>query len=186
MTPTRVDSYLQRLNQELRARFIVHGRLIDEARDHLVDAVADARAGGASLEAAEAQALARFGPPEVVAEAFAADWTRTLHRGVGVAAVAFGAAIAYGDARPTWDDTGITAGAMFLVAAALGCLGPRRAWRSALAVGMWIPVCAFVRSPGPSTLAMGIALVFPLAGACLGRGARRLVTRRSARTTRPA
>jgi hypothetical protein len=173
MTSPQVDAYVQQLRRELRRHFIADPRILEEVRDHLVDAVERARAEDDSFAAeAEAQAIARFGSPELVAAAFVADRTRILHRCLLVAAILAGIAIAYVDARPTWDDAGMTAGAMALVAAALGSLGPARPWRWALAVGLWIPAYALVHTPAPGSIAMFIVLIFPLAGAYLGRTAR--------------
>ena len=163
-----MESYLQRLRQELRRHFIADPRIIEEVRGHLVDAVEGGQHRESSL-AADAEALARFGSPELVAAAFAADRTRTLHRCLLITASLAGIAIAFVDAQPTWDDAGITAGAMAMVAAALGMAGPRRPWLWALAVGVWIPAYALVRSPAPGTAAMLLGLIFPLAGAYLGR-----------------
>jgi hypothetical protein len=176
MTPTPVDSYVQRLRRELQKRFVVSGGIIDEVRGHLVDAAERAREQGASLAAAEEQAIQRFGTAELVAAAFAADRTRILHRCLLVAATVAGVAIAYLDSRPRWDDAGITAGAMMLVAGALGLLGPQRPWLWALAVGLWIPTYAFVRTPALGTGAMLVILVFPFVGAYLGRVTRSLLT----------
>ena len=176
MTPTDVESYVQQLSRELRKRFVAGGRIVDEVRGHLVDAVERAREQGASFAAAEEQAIQRFGAPELVAAAFAADRTRILDRCLVAAASLAGVAIAYVDSGATWDDTGLTAGAMTLVAAALGLLGPERPWLWALALGIWIPSYALMRAPSPASLAMLVVLVFPFAGAYLGRIARRLVT----------
>jgi hypothetical protein len=175
MTPPHIESYVQRLRRELRRHFIADPQIIDEVRGHLVDAVERARAQEDS-RAAEEQAIARFGSPELVASAFVADRTRILHRSLLVIASLAGIAIAYIDSRPTWDDAGVTAGAMALVAAALGLLGPERPWRWALAVGLWIPAYALVHTPAPGSIAMLVVLIFPLAGAYLGRVARRALT----------
>jgi hypothetical protein len=45
--------------------------MVDEAREHLFDAVEDGLQRGLSIEAAESEALVRFGPPEMVAAHFA-------------------------------------------------------------------------------------------------------------------
>jgi hypothetical protein len=171
MTSPQVEAYVQRLRRELRRHFIADLRIVDEVREHLVDAVERARAEDDSF-AAEALAIERFGSPELVAAAFVADRTRILHRCLLVVAILAGIAIAYIDARPRWDDTGMTAGAMALVAATLGSLGPERPWRWTLAVGLWIPAYALVRTPGLGSIAMLVVLIFPLAGAYLGRTAR--------------
>ena len=175
MTPPQVASYMERLRRELRRHFIADPRILDEVRGHLVDAVERAREQEDTSAAGE-QAIERFGSPELVAAAFVADRTRILHRCLLVAASLAGIAIAYVDARPTWDDAGMTAGAMALVAAALGLLGPDRPWRWALAVGLWIPAYALVRRPTLGSVAMLVVLVFPLAGAFLGRVVRGALT----------
>ena len=46
-----------------------------------------------------------------------------------------GVAIGYMDSRPTWDDTGITAAAIFIVCGILGAVSPGRAWVWALVFG---------------------------------------------------
>ena len=55
-------------------------------------------------------------------------------------ALTLGAAIGWVDSRPTWDDTGITAGALLLVTGLLGLSVPAGAWVWALAVGAWVPL----------------------------------------------
>ena len=70
MTPERPDAYLRRLQRELRARGLVGRRLVDEARDHLLDAIDGAMQRGLSREAAEREALARFGSAEVIGAEF--------------------------------------------------------------------------------------------------------------------
>lgn len=62
-----VNDYISRLEQQLRQRGIVDRRILAEAREHLVDAVDDARQRGLSLEDAESEALERFGAAEIVA-----------------------------------------------------------------------------------------------------------------------
>ena len=174
MTPSPIDSYLERLRRELQRHFIVDSRIIQEVRDHFSDALDGGHNQDGSL-AAEARAIERFGSPELVAAAFVADRTRNLHRSLLVAATVAGIAIAFVDARATWDDAGITAGAMLLVAVVLGLLGPQRPWLWALAVGMWIPTYALVRAPAFGAVAMLLVLIFPLAGAYVGRIARSLL-----------
>jgi hypothetical protein len=63
-------------------------------------------------------------------------------------ALSLGAAIAYVDSRPRWDDTGITAAALVLCSGILGAVGPSRPWLWALAVGLWIPLHALYRTIG--------------------------------------
>lgn len=175
MTPPSVDAYLKQLRRELRRQFIIDKRIIDEVRGHLDDAIDRERERGTSPGSAESRAIQDFGAPELVAASFAADRTRILYRVLLAAATLMGGAIAYVDSRATWDDTGITAGAMALGAAALGLLGPRRPWLWGLAIGMWVPAYALVRKPGLGSLAMLVVLLFPLAGAYLGRTVRGLL-----------
>jgi hypothetical protein len=87
-------------------------------------------------------------------------------------ALALGLAIALVDSSPGWDDTGVSAGALFLAIAALGATRPVRAWLWALAVGLWIPVLGIVLRGNPAAL---LALVPALLGAFAGAGARRLL-----------
>ena len=175
MTLSRVDAYLQRLRRELLGQFIADPRIIEEVRGHLVDAVERAQAHEDS-DTAELQAIERFGSPELVAAAFVAGRTRPLHRRLLVTAVVAGMAIARVDALPSWDDTGITAGALAAVAAVLALLGPQRPWLWTLAVGIWIPTYALVSRPDLGTVAMFLVLVFPLAGAYVGRITRGYLT----------
>jgi hypothetical protein len=85
-------------------------------------------------------------------------------------ALAAGALVAWIDARPGWDDTGVTAGMLFLAAAVLGFSWPGRAWVWALAVGGWIPARSIARH---HSYAMLLVLLIPLAGAYLSVAARR-------------
>jgi hypothetical protein len=174
-----VESYVTRLELELGKRFVTDPSIIDEVRDHLADAVERGLQQGCSATVAEGEAIERFGTPETVARAFAADRFRTVHRCLLVSAIAIGIGIAYVDAQPSWDDAGITAGAMMLVAGLLALAGPRRAWAWALAVGIWIPAYSLVRAPSLGTVAMLLVLVFPFAGAYLGVGLRRAAMRAS-------
>jgi hypothetical protein len=50
-------------------------------------------------------------------------------------ALAAGLSIGWVDTRPTWDDAGITAGAILVTTAVFGVAMPKRAWLWALAVG---------------------------------------------------
>lgn len=84
---------------------------------------------------------------------------------VAAAACAVGLAIAFVDSRPTWDDTGISAAALFAAGAAFGYLGRSRPWLWALLIGVWIPVLE-IRGPGGA--AALLALIFAFAGAACG------------------
>lgn len=175
-----VDLYVMRLERELVKQFVTDRGIIDEVRDHLAEAVERGLQQGCSATAAENEAIERFGMPETVARAFAGDRFRIVHRWLLVIAIATGVAIAYVDARPTWDDTGITAGAMMLVGAILGVAGPRRAWAWALAVGIWIPAYRVVCAPSLGSFSLLIVLIFPFVGAYAGMGLRRAAIRAAA------
>ena len=89
-----------------------------------------------------------------------------------VAGVVLGVTVALVDVSPGWDDTGVSAGALFLAAAALGATRPSRAWLWALAVGLWVPALNLAVRGNPAAL---LALVPAFLGAFAGAGARRLL-----------
>jgi hypothetical protein len=81
------------------------------------------------------------------------------------AAILVGIAIAFIDSRPSWDDTGITAGLLFLGAAFFAFLASNRPWLWALAVGIWIPLySAFVTHNYGGILAVVFAVIGAYAG----------------------
>ena len=67
MSSERSDRYLDRVRQVLAARGIRNARFVDEAREHLLDAIDAGLRRGLTRDAAEEDALARFGPPDLVA-----------------------------------------------------------------------------------------------------------------------
>ncbi len=76
-----------------------------------------------------------------------------------------GGLITYVDSRPTWDDTGVTAAALLASAGVLGFLAPARPWLWALAVGVWIPLLAVIRTENyGAVLALAVAFVGAYAG----------------------
>jgi hypothetical protein len=70
MSSQSLDHYVQRLARTLRSEGLIDPRIVDEAREHLVDAVEDGVERGLSVEAAESAAFARFGDPDELTEAF--------------------------------------------------------------------------------------------------------------------
>jgi HAAS domain-containing protein len=70
MSSPSVDHYVQRLSRALRSEGLVDSRIVDEAREHLVDAIEDGVERGLSVDAAERAAFTRFGDPDEVTEAF--------------------------------------------------------------------------------------------------------------------
>ena len=87
-------------------------------------------------------------------------------------AVVVGLAIAYVDSRPTWDDSGVTAGALLISAFAIAFAARRRPWLWALLVGGWVPAIEFGIGGHPASF---IALVFAFVGAYAGNGVSRLM-----------
>ena len=97
---------------------------------------------------------------------------RTLFWGLLVVALALGFAIAWVDSRPTWDDTGITAGTLLIVTGLLGLALPERAWLWALAVGGWIPALGIALHRNFGSL---LVLIIAFAGAYAGYAARKVL-----------
>lgn len=62
---------------------------------------------------------------------------------LGIATLS-GLFFAYVDSRPTWDDTGITAGAILLACGLIALIGYQHPWLLALAVGIWIPLYGLI------------------------------------------
>jgi hypothetical protein len=74
-----IDDYLAELRQALRWRFVSRRRLLAEAEAHLRDSAAALRGSGLTDEAAEHEAVARFGSPRIVAaEVVRTAWPRSL------------------------------------------------------------------------------------------------------------
>lgn len=176
MSPTALDVYLGELARELRRRGFVEFRIIEEVREHLVDAIEAGRRGGLTLGEAEREALERFGSPASTAATFAKEKGRALSAVVLAVGIAVGLAIAYVDSRPTWDDTGITVFALLGSAGLLGLIAPHRPWLWALSVGVWIPAHAIAKAPGPGSFAMLVILAFPMTGAYGGMFVRKVLT----------
>jgi hypothetical protein len=85
------------------------------------------------------------------------------------AAVISGLFITYVDSRPTWDDTGITAGAILFVCGIIALLGYQRPWLLALAVGVWIPLYGILVTHNFGSI---IALIIAFIGTYAGWGVR--------------
>jgi hypothetical protein len=79
-------------------------------------------------------------------------------------ALVAGLGIAYLDSRPHWDDTGISAGLVFLASGFFSLILPRRAWLVMLLVGAWIPLMGLSSGNVGSVLALGFAIVGGLVG----------------------
>ena len=84
---------------------------------------------------------------------------------LAIIAAAIGIAIAVIDASPTWDDTGITVGALVLVGGLLGYLRPHSSWILGLLLGIPVLVFNYILHGNLQCLA---ALVVSLIAAVLG------------------
>ena len=175
MTPEGFDDYLARLSRELGKRGLVDARIVEEAHGHLTDATERQMQSGMSRDEAERLAIERFGAPDAVANTFAAERFAVLNRVLFILAVLIGIGIAYVDSRPTWDDAGVTAFALLVSAGVFGLARPQRPWLWALAIGIWIPLFAIVRTHSAGAILMLVVLAFPLAGAYAGMAVRRVI-----------
>jgi hypothetical protein len=105
----------------------------------------------------------------------------TLLMGFGMSAL-----IDWVDSRPHWDDAGITAGILFLSAALLSFLWPRRPWLTGLAVGIALWWDLTMKSIAAHDYAAGAILkpmlvfLFPMAGAYGAFFVRRALTNQRA------
>ena len=89
-------------------------------------------------------------------------------------AIIAGLFFAYVDSRPTWDDTGVLAGAILLTCGLIMVLGYQHPWLLALAVGAWIPLWGiFITHNYESILALAIAFIGAYAGWALRLGFRK-------------
>ncbi len=173
MNVDQIDAFLADLSLELRKRGASDLRFVEEARGHLIDAVEQGVQRGLDVSVAQQEAIAQFGRADSIARDFVSDKYQLFDRLVLLAGVILGLAITYIDASPNWDDTGVTAFCLVVAAAMCGFIAPRQPWRFALAVGLWIPMLAIVRSSSPQSLAMLLVLAFPFAGAYAGMALRR-------------
>lgn len=87
--------------------------------------------------------------------------------------LALGGLVTYVDSRPTWDDTGITAGALLIISGVFGFVEPKRPWVWALALGVWILLLGIVRTQNYSAI---LALIVTFVGAYGGMAVRRLLS----------
>ena len=90
-----------------------------------------------------------------------------------VVAAIGGLAMAWIDARPGWDDTGITAGLLVLVAGAAAGISGHRPWLWAILVGLPTPVVEVARGgDAASVAALGFAAVGAAGGYLIARAVR--------------
>ena len=89
-------------------------------------------------------------------------------------ALAIGAGIGYVDSRPTWDDTGITVGALLLAGGLLGYLRPHSSWITGLLLG--IPVLVFnylLQGNLQALAALAVSLIAASLGGLVGKSVMR-------------
>ncbi len=85
-------------------------------------------------------------------------------------AFALGLVIGWVDTRPTWDDTGITVGAILIVAAGFGLLMRKRAWAWGVAVGMGTPLLNFlIHGSFAALVVLPVAFLGSYAGVFVGK-----------------
>jgi membrane associated rhomboid family serine protease len=140
MSGERIQKYLRALKRALQIRGVSDADALAEIESHLREAVEYGLHQGLSPEQAEQQALRRFGPVKTVAASFEKERMEPMQKVLLVLGVLCGLFIAYVDSRPTWDDTGITVGALLLSSGLLTLLGYRRPWLMAPAIGLWLPL----------------------------------------------
>jgi hypothetical protein len=90
---------------------------------------------------------------------------------LAIIATVVGVAIAVIDSRPTWDDAGITAGAVFVSAFIVSAVAGTRPWLWAGLVGIWVPALTIVNGGDAAAL---LALVFAVIGSYAGHAVSRL------------
>jgi len=139
MAENQIQAYLRVLKRQFWIRGITDPESLAEVESHLLESVEAGMCQGLSVQEAEQQALERFGAVNIVVRTFEREGKDGMQKLLLALAVLMGFLIAYVDSRPTWDDTGITAGMMLLSSGLLTLLGYRRPWVIALAVGLWTP-----------------------------------------------
>jgi len=80
MMSTSLEEYLTQLRRELRKNGVMESRIVEETREHLADAIHAALQRGISVEAAESEALAKFGTPQEVAAQFTVEKRYMINR----------------------------------------------------------------------------------------------------------
>jgi uncharacterized protein involved in exopolysaccharide biosynthesis len=78
MTSRSLDTYVSRFERELATRGIRDVRIVEEVREHLIDAVEESLKRGLSVEVAEREAFTRFGAPETIAAHVDAEKRRLM------------------------------------------------------------------------------------------------------------
>lgn len=169
MKENRIQTYLRKLERQLWLRGLADADTLAEIESHLMESAEAGLHQGLNEAEAEQQAVEKFGPVKLVVSTFEKERNDGMQKILFVLALLIGIFIAYVDSRPTWDDTGITAGTMLLSSGLLTLLGYRRPWLIALAIGLWTPVYETFLSrnfnlPGVILFPL-LVLLIPLVGA---------------------
>jgi hypothetical protein len=165
MEKNLIKLYLQTLKRELWWRGLSNSDTLAELESHLLESVEHGIHQGLSRDEAAQQALDRFGPAQIIASTFEKERISLMQKILLAVAIIAGLFFAYVDSRPTWDDTGILAGAILLTCGLIALIGIQRPWLLALAVGAWIPLRGILITHNyGSILALIIAFVGAYAG----------------------
>jgi ethanolamine transporter EutH len=98
------------------------------------------------------------------------QWLGRRDGALALVAVTSGLTLGYLDSRPSWDDTGITAGLLLLSSALAAGVSGRRPWLWALLVGAWIPLFEVIGAGGLASLAaLAVSTVGAFGGYALAR-----------------
>jgi hypothetical protein len=161
----RIQVYLRSLEWQLWLRGLSDRDTLAEIESHLLESVDQGLRQGLSREEAELAALKRFGSTRLVSSTFIGERMHLMQKVLLGIAFLSGLFITYVDSRPTWDDTGITAGAILLVCGLIALIGYQRPWLLALAVGAWIPLYGILASHNfGAIIALLIAFIGSYAG----------------------
>lgn len=95
---------------------------------------------------------------------------RRTELGLGALAIAAGAAVAWIDTSPGWDDAGITAGLLVVAALVVAAVDGRRPWLWTLLVGAPLPIFEIATT---GSTASTVGLLFAAIGASIGIVVRR-------------
>lgn len=104
---------------------------------------------------------------------------RRTEVGLGALAIAAGAAIAWIDTSPGWDDAGVTAGLLVLAAFLVGVVDGRRPWLWTLLVGAPVPIFEIATTGSTASI---VGLFFAAIGASIGIVVRHAVQPRASTT----
>jgi len=165
----QMESYLKALKRRLWWRGLFDPDELEEVESHLLEAVEASLRRGLNVDESERLALERFGSVKVVSLAFEKERNNIrgniMQKILLTIAILSGLFLAYVEASPNWDDTGLLVISLLVSAGLLTLLGHTRPWLVALAVGAWIPIRYIFQS---QDLGMLIVLLFPLVGAYTG------------------